>query len=296
MGEFAIEVKDIRYKQKSFELDRINFNVPKGYVTGFIGANGAGKTTLIRLIMDLIQPTSGDIQILDSSMKDDGIAIKDKIGFVYSELYLNEKWTIKKVEKLISPFYSRWEHQLFLSFLERFKLNYKDKIQNLSTGMKMKLSLAIAFSHHAELFIFDEPTAGLDPVVRHEVLEIIQELLIDENKSVLFSTHIISDLEQIADYIIHLKDGKIVFQESKEALLDTHRLVRGDVKDLDSELEGLLLYKKVSGDTFSGVTKHASVFSELFGNQITISKMTIEDIMVAYEKGKVTQSETTLKA
>ncbi|MBI5974780.1 phenol-soluble modulin export ABC transporter ATP-binding protein PmtA [Staphylococcus canis] len=285
MGEFAIEIEGLSYKRQNFKLDHINMTVPKGYVTGFIGVNGAGKTTLIRLIMDLISPTQGNIYILNQTMKEAPVAIKDRIGFVYSELYLNERWSIQKVEKLIAPFYSRWDHDIFLNFLERFGLNYKQKIQHLSTGMKMKLSLAIAFSHHAELFIFDEPTAGLDPVVRHEVLEMIQDLLLDANKTVLFSTHITSDLERIADYIVHLKDGKIVFQDSKEHLLETHRIVRGDVQDLDAELASLMIHYQTTDVGFTGMTKHADVFKELFGNRVTISNASIEDVMIAYEKG-----------
>lgn len=284
MTTHAIEVNGLSYKNKQFELKNINFNVPQGYVTGFIGANGAGKTTLIRMIMDLINTYEGDIQVFGESMASNPVAIKDKIGFVYSELYLNEKWTIKKVEKRISPFYTKWNHHTFQSLLDRFQLNDKQKIHQLSTGMKMKLSLAIAFSHEAELFIFDEPTAGLDPIVRHEVLEMIQELLIDAHKTVLLSTHIISDLEHIADYIVHLKEGSIIFQESKETLLETHRLVRGDIKDLDDELKSLMISLKVTDDSYSGVTQQAQIFKELFGNKITISRMSIEDIMIAYEK------------
>ncbi|QLK86444.1 ABC transporter ATP-binding protein [Staphylococcus sp. 17KM0847] len=286
MENKAIELTHVGYKKKDFVLDDVHFNVPKGYVTGFIGANGSGKTTTIRMIMGLLQALSGEIKILGQHMNDDPVGIKNKIGFVYSELYLNERWTIKKAEKLIGPFYEQWDHDVFMTYLERFRLPYKKKIRSFSTGMKMKLSLAIALSHHAELFIFDEPTAGLDPVVRNEVLEIIQEELLDEQKSVFFSTHIISDLERIADYIVYLQDGRIVFQESKEVLLEQHRLVRGDCEDLDEELRRLLVHYQESNGVYSGMTQHANTFYELFGQRVTISPMSIEEIMVAYERDK----------
>lgn len=298
MGETAIELRHVNYETKNFTLEDIHFNVPTGYVTGFIGANGSGKTTTIRMIMDLLQPTSGEINLFGQPMSADPVGIKDKIGFVYSELYLNDKWTVKKVENLIAPFYSQWDHDLFMSYLTRFGLSYRQKIRDFSTGMKMKLSLAIALSHHAELYIFDEPTAGLDPVVRNEVLDIMQEELLDEQKSVLFSTHIISDLERIADYIVHLQDGHIIINESKEALLETHRLVRGDVADLDDELRKLLIHCVEKDGVYSGMTKEAQTFHELFGQRVTISPMTIEDIMVHYERDRkgVKHHDDTLKA
>ncbi|WP_371866987.1 phenol-soluble modulin export ABC transporter ATP-binding protein PmtA [Staphylococcus muscae] len=286
MNEKAIELNHVRYETKHFSLEDIHFEVPKGYVTGFIGANGSGKTTTIRMIMDLLQPTSGDIKLFGQPMQTDPVGIKDKIGFVYSELYLNDKWKVKKAEKLIAPFYSQWDHELFMDYLKRFELPYDKKIRELSTGMKMKLSLAIALSHHAELYIFDEPTAGLDPVVRNEILDIIQEELLDEQKSVFFSTHIISDLERIADYIVHLQDGHIIVNASKEELLETHHLVRGDSTDLDDELRQLLIHCVEKDGIYSGMTKDAQTFHELFGQRVTISPMTVEEIMVHYEQHK----------
>mgnify|MGYP001756746359 FL=1 len=209
----AIELKNVSYQTKDFQLKDISFKVPKGFVTGFIGGNGAGKTTVIRLIMDLIQSKNGQISVFNEQMKDSAVEIKNKIGFVYSETYFNDKWTIKKLENIVAPFYKNWDHKIFMSYLQFFQLPYKKKIKTFSTGMKMKLSLAIAFSHHAELFILDEPTSGLDPLVRNELLEIIQQELIDEDKTVFISTHIISDLEKIADYIVYLRDGQIIFNE-----------------------------------------------------------------------------------
>ncbi|PTH14944.1 sodium ABC transporter ATP-binding protein, partial [Staphylococcus capitis] len=262
----AIELKNVSYQTKDFQLKDISFEVPKGFVTGFIGGNGAGKTTVIRLIMDLIQSKNGQISVFNEQMKDSAVEIKNKIGFVYSETYFNDKWTIKKLENIVAPFYNNWDHKIFMSYLQFFQLPYKKKIKTFSTGMKMKLSLAIAFSHHAELFILDEPTSGLDPLVRNELLEIIQQELIDEDKTVFISTHIISDLEKIADYIVYLRDGQIIFNESRDTLFEKYKIISGSNEDLDVELEELLIYKEVRKTGYIGLTEHYQTFKELFGN------------------------------
>lgn len=166
----AIEVKNLNFNHKNLKLSDVNFEVRKGYVTGFIGANGAGKTTIIRIIMGLLKEQNGDLKVLGEYLSENPVDIKNKIGFVYSELYMYENWNIKTIEKVVSKYYKQWDHDVFEGYIKEFKLPYKQKIKQFSTGMKMKLSLAIALSHHAELYILDEPTAGLDPVVRNEVL------------------------------------------------------------------------------------------------------------------------------
>ncbi|MBF2262416.1 phenol-soluble modulin export ABC transporter ATP-binding protein PmtA [Staphylococcus capitis] len=282
----AIELKNVSYQTKDFQLKDISFEVPKGFVTGFIGGNGAGKTTVIRLIMDLIQSKSGQISVFNEQMKDSAVEIKNKIGFVYSETYFNDKWTIKKLENIVAPFYNNWDHKIFMSYLQFFQLPYKKKIKTFSTGMKMKLSLAIAFSHHAELFILDEPTSGLDPLVRNELLEIIQQELIDEEKTVFISTHIISDLEKIADYIVYLRDGQIIFNESRDTLFEKYKIISGSNEDLDVELEELLIYKEVRKTGYIGLTEHYQTFKELFGNRVEIKNPSIEELMIYLEKNK----------
>ena len=284
MNQNAIDVKHLTYQTSNFELSDISFHVPKGYVTGFIGSNGAGKTTLIRLIMNLLSPDSGTIHMLGAKMPNFEKEIKEKIGFIYSELYLNEKWNITKCEKIFSLMYSTWDKALFEKYIAKFQLPLNKKIKTFSTGMKMKLSFAIAFSHHAELYILDEPTAGLDPVTRNEVLEILQRELIDEEKTIFFSTHIISDLEKIADYIVYLKNGSIVINESVEDLTDGYRIIKGDQSILDDELRSLLISVKETKTGFSGLTRQSSVFVELFGNEVIVETPSIEDIMVRIEK------------
>lgn len=289
----AIEVEHLSFSTKTFQIEDLSFSIPQGFVTGFIGSNGAGKTTIIRLMMDLLEPNTGEIKILGRQMKESAKWIKNKIGFVYSEIYFNQQWNIKKLENIIAPFYSKWDSDIFHQYLERFNIPSHLKIKNFSSGMKMKLSLAIALSHHAELFILDEPTSGLDPIVRNEVLEILQQELIDENKTVFISTHIISDLEKIADYLVYIKEGNLVLEGYCDDIKDKYFIVKGDNKDLDDELNQLLLYKENKQTGYVGFTKQGQVFKELFGNQVEIKHPTIEELMIYLEKIKETNDVET---
>ncbi|MCE5022802.1 ABC transporter ATP-binding protein [Staphylococcus haemolyticus] len=282
----VIEVKDVSFQSSAFSINNLSFSIPQGFVTGFIGANGAGKTTIIRMIMDIIEPNHGHISIFGEPIANKPKWIKNKIGFVYSEVYFNQQWTAKKLEKMVSPFYTDWDSQAFKNYLEKFNLPFNEKIKHFSTGMKMKLSLALALSHHAELFILDEPTAGVDPIVRNEVLEILQSELLDEHKTLFISTHIISDLEKIADYLVHIKDGEVIMQGFRHQLQEQYSIVQGDNQDLDEELNRLFLYKEVKSTGFVGFTKQAQVFKELFGKKVNIKQPTIEELMIYIEKSK----------
>ncbi|MFR3174438.1 MAG: ABC transporter ATP-binding protein, partial [Clostridium sp.] len=196
----VLEINNITKDYKKFKIDNISFNLPKGYIMGFIGANGAGKTTTIKLILNMIKRDSGEIKVfgLDNIREEE--RIKEQIGVVFDECYYLEDWTLNDVEKAVSMFYKNWNSSIYEKYLKEFNLARDKKVKDLSRGMRMKLMIAVAFSHEAKLLILDEPTSGLDPVARDEFLDILRDYIEDEEKSVIFSSHITSDIEKIADY------------------------------------------------------------------------------------------------
>ena len=247
-----------------------------------IGPNGAGKTTTIKLIMNLIKKNRGEIKIFGMDHVDDEKEIKDRIGFVYDEPYFYENFTIGKMKNIISPFYSKWDDNQFYNYLDIFDLEANHKIKHLSKGMKMKFAIAVALSHNADLLILDEPTAGLDPIVRREILEILHEEILSEKKSILISTHLISDIEDIADYITYLNNGKLVFSEPKDDLLEKYKIVKGDSKFLIDNME-LFIGVKETAVGFAGLTKDIDKVN--ISEDILVESPTIEDIMY-YSRGE----------
>ncbi len=184
--DYILEVKDLRKEFKNFTIDDISFKLEPGYIMGFIGPNGAGKSTTIKLIMNLLKKDGGEIKIFGKDHVKYEKEIKDRIGFVYDENYYYEDLTINQMKSIVAPFYSRWDNNQFNYYIKEFDLNPRVKIKTLSKGMKMKFSLAIALSHHADLIIMDEPTSGLDPVFRREILDILYNIIQDDTKSIFF--------------------------------------------------------------------------------------------------------------
>ena len=182
----VLEINNITKDDKKFKIDNISFNLPKGYIMGFIGANGAGKTTTIKLILNMIKRDSGEIKVfgLDNIREEE--RIKEQIGVVFDECYYLEDWTLNDVEKAVSMFYKNWNSSIYEKYLKEFNLARDKKVKDLSRGMRMKLMIAVAFSHEAKLLILDEPTSGLDPVARDEFLDILRDYIEDEEKSVIF--------------------------------------------------------------------------------------------------------------
>ena len=224
-------------KLRELFFKNVNIRLDRGYIMGFIGPNGAGKSTTIKLIMNLIKKDSGTIKIFQLDHQKNELAIKDRIGFVYDENYYYEELTVEEMKNFVKPFYSRWDEAAFKNYVDQFELPLKKPIKNLSKGMKMKFSLAIALSHHAELSeVMDEPTSGLDPIIRSEFLEILQSFIQDENKSVFFSTHITSDLDKIADYITLIDDGEIILSKTKDELMEEYCLIKGTSDMVESLL------------------------------------------------------------
>lgn len=229
--EHAIEIQNLTKKYDGFLLDDISFNVPKGSIMGFIGQNGAGKTTTIRALLNIIWFDAGKINLLGMDSIQQELEIKKRIAVVFDELPFQDVFHAKQIARILCGIYPEWDNHAYEAYLERFQLPHRKKIGQFSKGMKMKLQIAIALSHGAELLIMDEATTGLDPVVRNEILDIFLEYLQDENHSILMSSHITSDLEKIADSVTFIDRGKILISGYKDDILEQHGLIKCSKQD-----------------------------------------------------------------
>lgn len=284
--EHVIELKNVNKSFDRFQVSDVSLAIKKGFVTGIIGSNGAGKSTIIKMMLNLQQPDSGDVRVFGMDYSSSEKNIKDRIGFIFSEDVLYDELTLHDQRKIIAPCYRQWDDALFHQYCEMFELPLKQKMKSFSKGMKMKATLAIALSHHADLFIMDEPTAGLDPVFRREFLEIMQDIMLDGNKTIILSTHIMSDLSSIADYITYVEKGKIVFSKEMHDIEENYALVRGGIELLDSDTEQYFLSVKKTGAGFEALTSDAVAVGMLFGANVVIEKASLEDIMYYSQGGK----------
>ena len=282
-----LEIKSLGKSYKNFTLDSPTFNVKRGTVMGFIGPNGSGKSTTIKLIMNLIKKDSGEINIFGLDNLKYEKEIKQKIGFVYDENYFYEELNIMEMKNILRPFYKNWDDNTFLQYIKDFELPMKNKIKSLSKGMKMKFSLAVALAHKAELIIMDEPTAGLDPVFRSELLDILYNIIQDENVSIFFSTHITTDLEKIADYITFINKGKLVFSEPKDIITESYGLVKGNKELLDNDTRSEFVSIKETAFGFQGLTKDIVKARKVFKDSCIIERASLEDIMVYTVRGGI---------
>ncbi|MFS0674078.1 ABC transporter ATP-binding protein [Ornithinibacillus sp. 179-J 7C1 HS] len=273
----AVEFDNVTKNRKGFSIQNLSFNIPTGYITGFIGPNGSGKTTTINMMMDLLQFDEGDIRVFGNSHK--STQNKQHIGFVYDELFMYEDFTIKNMKSFIAPLYKSWNENLFQQYLELFDLPLKKKIKKFSKGMKMKTSLLFALSHEPELIVMDEPTSGLDPVFRRELLELLQNLMINEKKSIFLSSHITADLDRIADYIVFIYQGKILFQKSMEEIKDSFHVVKGKKEMIDDDTKGLFVGLQIADTGFQGLYEGNPALFDPFDQEVVIEKATLEDIM-----------------
>jgi len=284
--ENVIELNNVSKRLKAFSLESINLQVKKGLITGFIGENGAGKTTTIKLMMNLLKPDQGEVKVFGLDYKTHEKEIKERIGFVYDENIFFEGLNLKDIKRIIAPAYKRWDDNQFKYYIEKFELPLNKAIKTFSKGMKMKASLSLALAHHPELIIMDEPTAGLDPVFRQELLTLLQDLITDENRTIFFSTHITTDLDKIADYIAFLQGGRMLFNQSKEALMDNYAIVKGDndLLDADTEKPFLKIDRKATG--FTALTDNVSEVKQIFNDEVLIEQATLEEIMYYSKKEK----------
>lgn len=280
----AIEIRDLSKKFNEFELKIENLNIEKGYITGFIGPNGSGKTTTIKLIMNMLFKDSGSIKIFGKESDLNDISIKELIGYVGDiSGYLHEA-KLKNIKKVVAPFYKNWDGKLYEKYIKQFKLDENKIYKELSKGQQKKFELAMVLAHHPKLIIMDEPTANLDPIVRNEFLEILQNHIEKEEATVFYSTHITSDLDKVADYLVFIHEGRIVLTGDKESILEKHKIIRGSSELLDSDTKKELISYNKNSFGFNGLTSNIKSAYEVFGDEVVYDKANLEDILMYYTK------------
>ena len=276
-----LEVSKLGKVFDGFRLGDVDFTLPRGYIMGLIGPNGAGKTTVIKLILNMLQREQGEIKIAGRDVLENEKAVKEGIGVVFDRHYFCEDWNLKDVERALAPFYVTWDAEKYHELTGNFSLPRKLSIKSYSRGMQVKLMLACALSHGAELLILDEPSSGLDPIARDELLTILADYVSDGKKSVLFSSHITSDLERIADYVTFLQKGEMVFSGGKDEFIDSFRRVTGGPKELSLEQKKKVLGYRETPLHFEGMIRSGD--EALFSNVHT-DLLRMEEIMV-YSNG-----------
>lgn len=247
---------------------------------GFVGENGAGKTTTIKCLLNLLQKDRGEVKLLGLDYVEHDTAIKEQIGVVFDDLYVPETLNATQINHILEKIFANWDEAYYVELLKRFKIPIKKPIKQLSRGMRMKLSIAMALAHHPKLLILDEPTSGLDPIVRDEILDLFMEFMQDEDNSILFSTHITSDLEKIADYITFIHEGEIVFSKNKDELLYDYGIWKGTVEQSKELPEHAKVRMRKNAFGIEILVNRKEV-----NNAFHLDKPSIEDIMLFFVKG-----------
>ena len=278
MTNKALEIKNLDVRIEDFSLRCINFSIEKGTIMGFIGKNGSGKTTLIKTILNMIQKKSGEVLFDGIPMLGNEEIVKSKVGVVFDSLIYPLNLKPAKIKKIISPFYKTFDDEKFYELMKRFELDPNKKLSAYSKGMQMKFGVVMSLCHNPELIILDEPTAGLDPIARAEVIDLLLELMQNEERSILFSTHITSDLEKIADYITMIDNGKIIFSKGKDELLDNYVLAHIEREVITDEIKFELIGLKKTAFGYEGLCPKAFKIKNIVG--VKTARPTIEDIMI----------------
>ncbi|MBR5349283.1 MAG: ABC transporter ATP-binding protein [Lachnospiraceae bacterium] len=279
--ENAIEVKEITKSYPAFCLNQVSFTVPKGCIMGFIGQNGAGKTTTLRSILHITNIKSGEVRMFDQDFFENEIEIKKRIAVVFDETPFHGSLTARDLNVIFGGIYPEWNKDTFYSYLQYFEIREDQKIAAYSKGLKMKLQLACALSHNAELLILDEPTAGLDPVVREEVLQILLKYMEDGEHSILMSTHITSELDKIADMVTLIDHGSILFSERVDTLLEQHGLIKCAQEDLNRLDPEDIISVRTNRFGVEVMVKDREKAANVMPEAI-IDRVNLEDIMVFY--------------
>ena len=283
----AMVIENLSKAYPGFALSEVSMTLPRGSNMGFIGENGAGKTTTIKLILNMLHRDSGSVRILGKDNIKEEKAVKERLGVVLGDLNLPETMNGLKINSMMSGIYPGWEEDVFFSNLERFGLPKNRKIKAYSRGMKMKLSIAIALSHGAELLLLDEPTSGLDPIIRDEILDIFLDFIQDETHSIFVSTHIVEDLEKIADYITFIHKGRIILSEEKDTLLERFVILKGPKEGFAAfESSELIGYKEKRFGAEAMAEAKVWRKKEAGAAGLVADPVRIQDIMLYYVKGE----------
>lgn len=276
----AIEIKNLSKSYEDFALKDISFNLPSGTIMGLVGENGAGKSTTIKLIMNAISADSGTVSVLGASNQEPQFALlKQDIGVVLDEAYFPEVLNAKHISKIMKSTYINWSDEVYFGFVKRFNLPLTKKFKDYSRGMKMKLSIAVALSHSPKLLILDEATSGLDPIVRDEILDVFNDFTRNETHSVLISSHILSDLEKICDYITFIHKGNLVMCEEKDVIMDKYVLIKLSEADFDGVPTNAIVSKKKTSFGYEALILKSKVNS-----MFETEKTTLEDIILYMTK------------
>lgn len=281
----CIEIKGLCKSYGDFSLNNINLTLPGGSILGLIGENGAGKTTTIKCILNLIRRDAGEITVLGhDNIREERLAKQD-IGLVLDECFFHDTLRPRDVEKILAPAYKNWDSDLFRSYLDKFGLPEKKLIKEFSRGMKMKLSLSAALAHHPKLLILDEATAGLDPVIRDEILDEFLGFISDEDHAILMSSHITSDLEKVADYIAYIHQGEVVLSDAKDAILDSYGRVGCTAAQLEAIAPDDVLRVRKGSFGCEALVKDRAAFARKYP-MLLVERTTLEDIMLFVGKGE----------
>ena len=281
----AVEIRNLSKDLGDFKLNIDSIDIPKGFITGFIGPNGSGKTTSIKLIMNMLKKDSGTIKIFDKEYKDDDLAIKEQIGYVGDISGYMKESNLKDIKKNISLLYKNWDEKLYKYYLNKFNINEKKVYKELSKGQQKKFELIMTLCHHPKLIIMDEPTANLDPIVRNEFIEVLQEHMEKDGLTVFYSTHITSDLDKVGDYLVFIYKGKIILNGDKESILENHKIIRGSKELLDDDTKKYFISYQENSFGFDGLTFNYKTAYEIFGEEVVYDKANLEDIIMYYTRG-----------
>jgi ABC-2 type transport system ATP-binding protein len=288
--ENILEIHNLRKKYKGFHLDDISLSLPSGHVLGLIGPNGAGKTTTIKILMNMVKRDGGEVRVFGLDPRKSAKSIKNRVGYLGEEQYFYGDKTIAWTGQFVSSFYDSWDTNAFQSLLTRFAISRSKKTRELSKGMKVRFSLALALSHNPELLILDEPTAGLDPVIRREVLELLRKKSKEEGKSVIISSHITDDIMRTADLVAFLVEGKIVLSSDKDELLSNWKRIHYKKGSLDSRFIRSLTNLKEHMFGSSGITdKYPEIKDDLIQGitegVVKVENVNLDDILISLVKG-----------